>query len=860
MKPRASSEARVSLDFSSDDTRLGDLLERTAARCPHSVAAVFGHDERTYAELNASANRIARALSKMGAGPETLIAVSLERSLDTLAAFAGIAKAGAAFVPLDAAWPDERLRLIVRESSPAILIAQRSIERRLIWQPDLTRLTLEQLCDAAREESGANVTALGGPRSLAYVIYTSGSTGTPKGVMVEHRSACNMVVSALGDLRISRTDRVLQLAPLSFDPSVWQMFGPLSAGGCVVLPPPGAELDVDTVMHEIREHRVSVLMGVPALLAALSERDDFAAVTGLRVVVSGGAQLSPALAKRLMAPGRAVVNVYGPTEAGIHATEHRCIANDARTFVPLGSPIANVRLYVLDEQRAPVSPGRRGEIFIAGAGVARGYLGRDDLTAERFFPDPFVTGGGERMYRTGDFALLHSDGCVEFAGRGDDQIKVRGVRVELGEIVAVLESHPNVAAAAAVFSAEERILAYVVPRAVGDGFEDSLRSYAAERLPPAAVPAAFFRLTQLPRLSNGKIDREALARAPALRNVQPAHGEPPDSLHVLVTHIWEDLLGVRGIGAGENFFDIGGYSLLAARLSARLETRIGRRLPIGVLFRDPTIAGMVATLRQCERAEFEPIVALRSSGWKAPFFFLHGDSTGLGLYCRRFGDGLGAGRSVYAVAPHGADGGAVPRSVEEMARDRIRLMLQIEPEGPYVLGGYCMGAIVAFEMARQLRQLHKPVQHLVLIEAQHARYRYAVLEGVFAQLARTVGVSDDRSHRWLALQRANIYDLRCRLVPFDECEDAVTAHVKPAQERAVRSYVWRALDVPTTMLCAREEPSAELERVVARWSPLLPILDVRIIPGDHRTVLVEHIDSLVTELALSLEMAGNEPC
>jgi thioesterase domain-containing protein len=331
--------------------------------------------------------------------------------------------------------------------------------------------------------------------------------------------------------------------------------------------------------------------------------------------------------------------------------------------------------------------------------------------------------------------------------------------------------------------------------------------------------------------------------------------EPPDSLHVLVTQVWEELLGIRGIGVSENFFEIGGYSLLAARLAVRIEACVGRRLPIKVLFENPTIAGIVAALRQSERAEFEPVVALRLGGSKVPFFFLHGDPTGLGLYCRRFGNDLGAGRPIYAVAPHGADGGAVPRSIEEMAGERLRLMLRIQPEGPYLLGGYGMGAIVAFEMARQLERLHKRVQHLILVEAQHARYRYAVFEALFARLARNVGVRNERSRRWLAQQRANLYDLRCRLRPFTEYEDALTAHVKGAQERAVRRYVWHTLDVPATMLCAREERSVACERVQTMWSPLLPALDVRIIPGDHETVLVQNVDSLVAELSHVLDKA-----
>ena len=854
MMLRASSEARAAHTANCDGARLGDLLEHSAQDYPQSIAAVFGHDERTYANLNAGANRVARALSKLGASAESRVAVCLERSLDALTVLAGITKSGAAFVPLDGTWPDERLRLIVREAAPSILITHGEHVQRFVPLPGMTLLTIDEVCEAARDESGANVSAPGGSRSLAYVICTSGSTGAPKGVMVEHRSACNMVLSALGDLGITSTDRVLQLAPLSFDPSVWQIFGTLSAGGCIVLPPPGAEFDVDAIMREIRRHRVTVLMGVPALLSTLSARDDFSAAHSLRVVVSGGAPLAPALADRLLVPGRAVVNVYGPTEASIHVTEHRCTAHDTLPFVPLGNPIANVRFYVLDEHLDPVPHGRRGEIFIGGPGVARGYLDRPDLTAERFFPDPFLPGTGERIYRTGDFARRHPDGCVEFLGRSDDQVKVRGVRVELGEIVAVLESHPQVAAAAAIFSPGERILAYVVPRAPGDGFGDSLRRHASERLPQAAVPAGFFFLTELPRHSNGKLDRDALPSAPLLRNLATPR-KPPDSLHVLLTHIWEELLGISGIGVSENFFTLGGYSLLAARLAVRIETCSGRRVPISVLFEDPTIGGMVAALRQRERAAFEPVVALGAGGSKAPFFFLHGDSTGLGLYCRRFGNGLGAGRPIYAVAPHGADGGAVPQSIEEMARERLRIMLEIEPEGPYLLGGYCMGAIVAFEMARQLQGLHKRVHHLVLVEAQHARYRYAVFEGLFARLARSIGVREEHSQRWLAQRRSDLYHLRCRLTPFADEDDAATAHVKPAQERAVRKYVWPTLDVPATMLCAREERSARPERVHAMWSPLLPTLDVRIIPGDHRTVLVHDVDSLVAELAHALEKA-----
>jgi thioesterase domain-containing protein len=379
------------------------------------------------------------------------------------------------------------------------------------------------------------------------------------------------------------------------------------------------------------------------------------------------------------------------------------------------------------------------------------------------------------------------------------------------------------------------------------------------REPPAAAgrPAAIHVVGALPQLPSGKHDRRALLELSARLARIERLSEPPDSLYALVLHLWEDVLGVRGIGLGESFFDVGGHSLLAVRLRARVEERVGRSVPLEVFFADPTIAGMVRALRAGERASIAPLLALSTSGAKQPLFFLHGDPSGLGLYCRTFAPSLGAERPIYAIAPHGTDGGNVPATIEEMARDQIALIRERRPHGPYLIGGYCMGAIVAFEIARQLEQAGETVTHLILIEAQSARPRFGFVEDAVTGAARFSGLSEDACRRWLARRRfevqAALRYVRRRPAPTADAEVDNTARVLTAQQDAVHRYVWRSLRTSATLICAQEEPNANVGAVRLMWRSLLSALEVRLVPGNHKTALGAHIDVLTAAFAQIFE-------
>jgi amino acid adenylation domain-containing protein len=831
--------------------RLEETIERAATQTPQAIA-VRSRDARiSYADLDARSNQLARVLRTLGIAREICVAVCAERSPNAVVALAAIAKSGGAFVPLDPASPDERLRIVLDDVRPAVVIVDAALAHRFTSSANTTIRTFDQLCADAARESDAPLTFERTPRDLAYVLYTSGSTGAPKGVMVEHRSVCNTLAAAITDFALDGADRVLQLAPLSFDPSIWQIFGTWAAGGCVVLPPPGAERDPDEIAADIRTHRVSVLIGVPAMLALLIEREDLAHGTALRIAVSGGSSVSPALRDRFRARDLPLYNVYGPTEASIQVTTHPCAGDDERPFVPLGAAIANMRVDVLDADRVPVGAGEIGELYLGGIGVARGYLHRDALTAERFVPDPRASEPGARMYRTGDLGRLHDDGAIEFAGRVDDQVKVRGVRIELDEIGGVLESHPQVRSAVAVVS-DDRIHAFVIARTVDDALPTELRAHARSMLAPAAVPATVTLIDEFPAQPSGKVDRAALM-ARTLTAPVTRRAAPPDPLSAVLAGIWEDLFHRSDFGLDDDFFELGGDSLLAARMLARIEQRLGQRLPLVAFFAEPTIAGIATALLQAEEAGFTPVAALRASGTKPPLFYLHGDPTGMGMYARRFCDLIDSERPIYAIAPHGTDGGATPETIEAMASDHVEAIRAIEPDGPYVLGGYCMGGVVAFDVARQLEEAGQTVLHVTMIEAHPARNRFAqFVERPLVRLASIVGMSPARLRPWLGRVRNAVHAVRVRLHdPY--ADDPVSS----AQDRAVAAYVWQPIRSGATMLYAREEPGMTPARIRKLWDGMFASLQIQGVPGNHQTALGRHIDEVTAALSDALERSGS---
>jgi amino acid adenylation domain-containing protein/non-ribosomal peptide synthase protein (TIGR01720 family) len=584
---------------------LHQAVAAQAARTPSAVAVELGGERWTYRRLVGSARRLARRLRELGVGPDTVVGLCAERSPAMVVAMLAILEAGGAWLPLDPALPAERLAFMLDDSEARVLLLQEPLRDRLPAE-GLRVVPLDARWDAGEateEPCGVEVS----PGNLAYVIYTSGSTGRPKGVMVPHRGVCNRLRWAQEVYRLDARDAVLQKASFGFDFSVWECFAPLWAGARLILAEPGRQGDGDYLVRVLREHRVTCVHFVPSLLAAFLEADGVEACTSLRQVFSGGEALTPELRDRALARLAAPLdNQYGPTEISIDTTRWVCAPGAERHRVPIGRPIANSRLYVVDRELRPAPVGVAGELLVGGEGVVRGYLRRPGLTAARFVPDPFgVSGGGGRLYRTGDLVRWLPDGTLDFLGRLDHQVKVRGFRIELGEIEAALAALPGVHQAA-VLAREEaaghrRLVAYVAGDCVGmaaDELRASLQEQLRERLPDYMVPAAFVKLAALPLNANGKVDRKALP-APEEPAARESYVAPRSREEEILAAVWAQVLHLPRVGVEDNFFALGGDSILSVQIVARAR-QAGLLFGVREIFAHPTVAGLAlhATLTE----------------------------------------------------------------------------------------------------------------------------------------------------------------------------------------------------------------------------------------------------------------------
>jgi amino acid adenylation domain-containing protein len=625
------------------DKCLPELFAEQAARSPEGTAVVCGGEQLTYAELLSRSRDLALSLQSEGVGPDTLVGVCMERSLDMVVALFGILEAGGAYVPLDPDYPDERLAHMLSDSGAAIVLTQERLRGKLAaFAAAETRLValdtqwpeIRERADALQSADVALRRELA-PHHLAYVIYTSGSTGRPKGVMVEHRNIVSYTSYFANRLRLSPTDRVLQFASLSFDTAAEEIFPALLSGACLVLraagpPPPPSDfldlmeacgvtlLDLPTAYwHELAEHVAeSGARSVPASIRA--------------VVIGGEAASAERFGKwRRVAGDRLLLNTYGPTETTIVATAYTPGESDLSwATLPIGTPIANVCAYVLDERRQPVPFGVAGELYIGGAGVTRGYLGRPELTEERFIANPFRAEPGERLYRTGDRVRRRNDGVLEFLGRADDQVKIRGFRIEPGEIEAALTKLPAVRDAV-VLAREDRpghlrLVAYVVSHGGEALPAGELRAALKASLPDFMIPAAFVPLDAIPKLPNGKLDRRALARMDVTIESGQAYVAPRNGTETRLVEIWAEVLNLapEKIGVDDNFFELGGHSLLATQLVSKIRSQADVDLPLRTVFERPSVAGLAEFIASAEQNDIPPILpADRSRFDRLPLSF-----------------------------------------------------------------------------------------------------------------------------------------------------------------------------------------------------------------------------------------------
>ncbi|MCP4419681.1 MAG: amino acid adenylation domain-containing protein, partial [Chloroflexi bacterium] len=690
-----------------------ELIAQQAVQTPDAPALVFAEQQMSYAELNGRSNQLAHALQAKGIGPEEKVGVFINRSFEMVIAVLAVFKAGGAYVPLDPTYPAERLVYMMADADLSIILTSELLLSELPTHV-ATVLCLDQdwqtqVAHQPKTNPISEITV----SNLAYIIYTSGSTGRPKGVAVTHRGVVNMGQGLGEAYAVTSKSRLLQFASFSFDASVAEIIFALQNGATLVLANKDDLLMGPSFVQLMQHQRVTVATLPPSALALLSP-DDFPL---LETVASVGEACSAEIVTR-WAQGRHFVNGYGPTEGTVGAITAALTPNDPRPVI--GRPLPNYQVYLLNDQLQPVPVGVAGEIHIAGIGLARGYLNRPDLTAEKFISNPFANNNGERMYKTGDLGRYLPDGRIEFLGRVDHQVKIRGFRIELGEIEAVLRQHTavqDVLVLAKDNDGDAQLVAYLL----GDAAEiGNLRPFLSKLLPDYLIPAAFVTLESFPLTPNGKIDRKALPAANGhLQSVMDgAFIAPQDALEFQLSRIWQETLNLPAISTDVNYFEIGGHSLQAVTLFAAIEKKMKVRLPVALLFQAPTILQLAEVMReQGNVVKWSSLVPIQPLGSKTPFFCVHGGA-GHVFHYHDLAQLLGTERPFYGLQPivNETTHQSIYTRVEEMASRYIEEIKMVQPEGPYLLGGFCFGGIVVYEIAQQLTKAGDEVGLLALID------------------------------------------------------------------------------------------------------------------------------------------------
>jgi amino acid adenylation domain-containing protein len=585
------------------DKTLVQLFEEQVAANPEAVALLCEEESLSYGELNERANQLAHYLRRMGVAPEVRVGIGMERSLELVVGLLGIVKAGGAYVPLDPAYPLERLSYLLQDAGVRVLLTQSRLADR--WpRAGALVLCLDTNSIEIAKSSVRNPLPTVGPENLAYVIYTSGSTGNPKGAMICHQGLTNYLTWCSASYRVAEGTGAPVHSSIGFDLTVTSLWAPLISGRTVTLLPEGYGVDaLASVLQKTKGHSLVKITPIHLwMLTSLIATEDIDAST--RCFVVGGEALTyeQIALWRKMAPGTRIINEYGPTETVVGCCVYEVGERDPEVgAVPIGTPIANTSVYVLDRDFKSVPTGVEGELFIGGAGVSRGYLNRPALTAEKFVPNPFSHVAGDRMYRTGDRARWRSDGNLEFLGRVDEQVKIRGYRVEPGEVEAVLTQHPSIREAAVIVREDEpgekRLVGYVVAKGQRGPTAAELRSYMKERMPEYLVPSAFVRLAALPLTPNGKVDRRHLPPPEGARpELEATYAAPRTKVEEQLTTIWGEVLSIERVGIHDNFFELGGHSLLATQVTSRIRETLLVRLSLRHVFESPTIAKLASAI------------------------------------------------------------------------------------------------------------------------------------------------------------------------------------------------------------------------------------------------------------------------
>ena len=835
-----------------------ELVEAQARRTPNAVAVMEGAQQLSYADLDARANRLAAYLRKRGVGPDVAVAICLRRSTDLVVAMLAVLKAGGACVPLDAAYPAERLEYMLEDTQAPVLVTRPG----LLPFAAKVRETIElpgAWSEIERESSEGCASGVTG-KNLAHIIYTSGSTGRPRGVMLTHEGMVNHHLVAQALYGLTAADRVLQFSSISFDIALEEIFPAWIAGATLVLRTDETPLGARDFTRWIAAQKITVLDLPTAywheLVHQLSELRQKMPET-MRLVIVGGEKASGrALAAWSKVAGKVRwINTYGPSEASIIATAYEPEAGrgwEPEANIPIGQAIEGTQVYLLDAELRPVADGESGELHIGGVGVARGYLNQPQRTSEKFIEDPFSTRAGARLYKTGDMARRLPTGEIEFLGRADDQVKIRGFRIELGEVEAALGKHPAVQECVVVARGDEtgkRLAAYVVAARKPAAAATELRNFLKERLPEYMVPASVMTLERLPLTPNGKVDKKALPEP--LEMAGPSEGVkgPRNAVEAKIAEIWESVLGKRPIGVDENFFELGGHSLLAVRVMHAVEQKLGRLLPITALLQAPTVEKL-AVMVEAENAApaFSSLVALKDRGSKPTFFCVHG----IGGTVMRFRElaRLMNDQPFYGLQAQGLDGEqAVLDRVEEMATHYLNDVRSAQPNGPYYLGGYSFGGMVALEMAQRLRAEGQEVGLVVLLDTfPGALKTNRSLMGTFL----TLPLEEKWRH---VVRKANAFprSMRRRWAMMRLPEEL--KKVREGCYQAARNYEPRPYDGAAVLFRASEKGLSATNQESA-WKRLAPAIEIYEVSGHHGNIVdPPQVKLLAEEVEARLEAA-----
>lgn len=857
------------------------LFEQQVQRTPNAIAVVF-QDSRsvgvasraeqrlcqrqlTYQELNTQANQLASYLRSLGVRAETLVGICIDRSLDMLVGLLGILKAGGVYIPLDPAYPAERLAFMLADSQAGVIVTQQSLVKELesLLPNDRCMLVcVDRDVEAIATQSNENLPEVVAGDNLAYIIYTSGSTGKPKGVQIAHQSLSNLLNSMQTLLKVSAFETFLAVTTISFDIAALELYLPLIVGAKLILVSRDTALDGNKLLAEIYSSGVTVMQSTPATWqmlvgCGLSSSHRF------KQILSGGEALPRRLSHQLLAVSDEVWNVYGPTETTIWSSAYqvdsaKLTQRDRTSAVqtslePIGTAIANTELHILDANLQPVETGAYGELHIGGIGLARGYLNRPELTTEKFIPHPFTKQPGAKLYKTGDWVCSRSDGNLEYAERIDQQVKIRGFRIELGEIETALYNHPQVRESVVIAREDEpgnkRLVAYVVTAEAKAPSTSEFRQHLQQTLPDYMIPAVFVQLAALPLTPNCKIDRRALPAPPQTR-LELADGfvAPRDKLESQLTEIWEKFLKIKPIGITDNFFELGGDSLLAMSLFAKIQTVCQTQLPLSAIFQAPNIKALAQVLRaQITLPDWYSLVPIQAKGEGTPLFMIHS------LNHRDFYDHLGTDRPIYGlhygIADHSHRVPDLP-TIEDLAAHYIKEMCEVQPQDPYYLMGHSFGGAIAYEMSRQLVAQGREVGLIALFNTNldfHNRKNISFTQKI-ANFQR-LGLSEliDRSKHRLQFKfntlknRHNSIGLAYEdiLVEDPRILSAMNDYIpRPYSGRVV---LFKAMNPLPMLNYTVSEPELILNKLVSGG------IDIHEVPGNNNTILQSPNVSIVAK-------------